>query len=346
MISAPFPDNQNGTELVIAVLARAKAVDAPAIGDLEVQVGGCVREVSAEPQAIAMRATGPELDPIVFEASETRYKCRRSVDQQLTPSPSEDSGPNQKRVVRFSDAEMVASDVCEHLPVTHLVTRYRFEVDHGFVPPDWREIERWTSATLTFGPPRCGLAPKNEIRARLLSHRPRAKTPAPGHVASGASRIVIELVRRAAQAAAASQPAVATQLAEQAIAAFGDGRAMADDSDADNPALADAVAGAYFYAVERDVDELLHRPAPSTFDTTWAAAIGADLDRIAARYQQIQDRVRLPSVTRWLRMGAMRLAELPLFLAKQLDAGGQLDAASRERAKARALAASTDTPGS
>jgi hypothetical protein len=74
-------------------------------------------------------------------------------------------------------------------------------------------------------------------------------------------------------------------------------------------------------------------------DAAWATATGAEIDRIAARYQRIQDRVRLPAVAGWLRKGAARLAQLHRRVAELLDGSGQIDAANAELAKARALSA-------
>lgn len=90
-------------------------------------------------------------------------------------------------------------------------------------------------------------------------------------------------------------------------------------------------------------DRFLRRPLPAQIDTQWATELGAEIDRIAKRYERIEDLVRLPPVELRLRAGAARLAELHLHVARLLDDAGPLRAAEAERDKARALAAISAT---
>jgi hypothetical protein len=327
-VTVEFPDGQHGTELVLAVLAQAKAAEVSGISKLEIQLGRCVREISTQPAArLPATEPTPELERIVVRARETKYTCKQLVEQQHTRGSG--SGLDG-----LGDAQLVESDACEHTPVEHVVARYRFELERRFVPPDWNEIARWTHVKLAFGPPRCGGEPKNEISARFHK-RSHPAPPALRPAAPASAAAIVELVKRAQAAAEARRPGEATDLAEQALAMLAHDLGPLDDD------VASWIAAAHFYAVEIDVDRMLRREQPVKIDAAWAAEIGIEIDRIAKRYERIKDLVRMPVVARWLRAGAAQLAKLHLHAAKLLEAGGHSQAAEREREIARSLVAAS-----
>jgi hypothetical protein len=354
-IAYDFPDGTNGTELVIGVLAGAR--ESTGVSKFEIQVGPCTREIAVQPRAGALEPI-PALDRITARVRETEVHCKRSVDQVVThdgpketqKSPTAPAAPpggpappptnrGNAPAGRFGDAQLVQQESCDQQAVEHVVTRYRFELDHGFVPPDWAEVARFTGTRLAFGTPRCSGEPKNEIRAVLHSvSAPRVAAPParPGEAAA-----ILELVKRAEAAAAAKRPGEATALAEQALAAVATGEPMLGLDDARATELAERIAAAHFFAIEMEVDMFLHRELPAQVTETWGAEIGAEIDRIAKRYERIKDVVRVPGTVRWLRAGAGRLADLHEHTAKLLDAAHQPKAAELERARARELAAAS-----
>jgi hypothetical protein len=333
-VAVEFTDGQNGTQLLLAVLGQAKTANTSAISHLEIQVGRCTRRVEAAGAgAGATMAVDPELDAITLRAQETKYTCQKLVEQVLTPR-----GGGAFGQAGLSDAQMQERTDCQLAPIEHVVTRYRFELDHKFVPPDWDEVAKWTKARLAFGPPRCGGEAKSEIRARFHSaSKPHPAPPLPAMIAT--PEMILSFVERAQVAASSGKPGEAVHLAQQAIAAFADGGALAGLDETKKQLVAGALAAAMFFAVEIDVDKFKKIELPLQIDDTWARETGAQLDRIAKRYERIKDLVRLPIATRWLRAGAGRLGELHLHLADLLDQAGQKTSAESEREKARALAA-------
>jgi hypothetical protein len=325
-LELPFGPRQNGTEIVIGVLALARAHDATSISGFEIQVGRCVRALTPAPARAAHEAAAdPALDRIVVLARETRYRCKHQVDQILVPSEDPKS--------KLSDASLVSNEVCWHEPVEQVVARYRYEVEHEFTPPDLDEVERWTGARLVLGPPRCGAPELTAIRARF--HR-GAPPPARAGVAAAPSSPrakIVALAREAQTAAAHGDAARASLLANEVLALLGDALGTVDDE------LARGIAAAHYFAIERDVSELLHRAPPATADQQWASAFSAELADIARRYEGIGDFVRLPVAAPWLRAGGRRLAALHARLALILDELGQAHAAAVARGRAQALTA-------
>ena len=146
---------------------------------------------------------------------------------------------------------------------------------------------------------------------------------------SVAGEIVRDGVESAARAASRrGDPIDASTQAERALAAW--------TPAVDAPEL---LAEAHYRAVEADAAAFLTRPAPPAADAAWAAELGRELDRIAARYEQIGDAVRMPAATPWLHAGATRLAALHVHVAELLEAVGQHASSLRQREIARKLAA-------
>jgi hypothetical protein len=350
-LDVPIADGQNGTELVLGVLAKAKAAKASGISQLEIQIGRCIREVSEQPRPEpSVASPEPALDRITLRVRETKYTCRHAMQQvadhggiprgldRITPPPA----PGGNSGKRFGDAELVEVEDCGHAPIDHIVTRYRFEVDHQFVPPDWKQIARSTKLELAFGPPHCDASvEKTELRARFHTSVSVGATPPAARVSphKPSSKDIIALVSNAKAAAEAKRPGEATALAQRALAAWGDGDLLGELDVATATEVADWIAGARFYAVEMEVDQYLHRDRPQQADAAWATEMGAGIDRVAKQYEQIKDLVRIPRAEHWLRMGAGRLASMHLYAAEMLDQLGQPTAAEAERTKARKLAA-------
>ncbi|MEO8705008.1 MAG: hypothetical protein ABI867_33455 [Kofleriaceae bacterium] len=341
VVEYEFPDGANGTEIVIAMLAQAR--ESTGVSGFELQVGTCTRTIAVGPVIAAPAEHAPELERITLRVKETRLTCKRSVDQVVTPGSGAERPPTTgltpSPTNRFGDAEMKVSESCEHLPISHVVTRYRFEVDHAFVPPDWAEVARFTGTRLAFGSPRCAGTPKNEIRAHF--HTVTAPRPSASAAPEPAVAAIIELANRAEAAAAAKHPGEATNLAEQAIAAVAASDPMLGLDDAKADALAERIAAAQFFAIEIEVDTFLHHEVPAKLTESWAPGLGAEIDQIAKRYERIKDLVRLPVVIPWLKRGAARLASLHEHTATLLEASLQPRAAAVERARAAALLAAS-----
>jgi hypothetical protein len=321
-IAYPFHDGQNGTELVLAVLAQAKAMEVETLSGFAIRVGGCTRAVSADAD-LGTAAAGTELDRIVFRARETQLVCRKRVEQTI-----EHGGPDGNGKMGFGDPVLVVRQSCEPRPVDHVVIRYRHEIDHGFIPPDWDEVERQTGVRLALGPPHCGDVAGNEVRVQFHRDAATHVEPVRSHRAGDVARDSV--IRLAREASGAQRPTEAARLADRALAA------IPVDEDVD-PELADAIACAHFFAIEREVDAFLGRAPPAVIDAQWASETGKQLDAIARHYEQLRDRVRLPSVATWLRKGAARLGTLHLHVARILDDSGQAEAAKHARDQARAL---------
>ena len=328
-VEVPFPDGTNGTELVVALLAHAKGAEATGISRFEIEVGGCTRTVTVARRAVAPEPM-PELDRITLRVREGKLFCRTLVDQKITPG-SNVQDPDGRRN-RLGDASLVEREECDLQPIEHVVTRYRFEVDHKFTTPDWAEIARFMHVDLAFDTPHCGQPAKNEMRA-VIHHGDGLSPP----VASNQRFDAGTVITLATRAEAAKLPGEATDLAQQAIDAVAANDPMAGLDDARANELAERIAAAHFFAVAIDVDTFLHRELPPQITEAWATEIGADIDRIAKRYERIKDLVRIPVAIRWLRAGAERLAALHEHTAKLLDEGNQTKAADAERAKAAAL---------
>jgi hypothetical protein len=261
-----------------------------------------------------------------MHARESQLRCRERVDQHIEHE-SADGKPTG-----LGDARLVVKQECERTAVERDVLRYRYEIDHGFVTPDWDEIARITGVSLAFEPPRCGLRPGNRISARL--HGKRATLPARREADvsdDDRARELLALVRRARVSAEARDGLGSSAIAQQALA-------LAKPGDVPvTPEVVDAIAAAQFYAIEFDVVEFLARPAPHDLDDAWALEIAAAIDRIASRYETLGDRVRHPAIARWLRAGAGKVATLHAHVATLLDSHGQARAAETARAKAREL---------
>jgi hypothetical protein len=332
----PFPDGQNGTQLVVGVLSGvAEIAEVRGVSAFEIQVGPCVRAVTTRPVAGEI-AGGPELDRVTFRASEQTFACVRRLVQQLAPPTKTEDGKSKLG----GDATIVEQADCTATPIVHVVTRYRFEVDHGFVTPDWDEVSAWSGLPLAFAPPVCGHPPKNELRLTIHTGdlpRPTRADPAPTTPPAERAATIIALADEARRAADAGHPDAAAAAAEGALAAFGTGDVTARLDEATATRLADAIAAAHYAAIEPEAAALLAEPAPATTDAAWAQAIGARIDALARRYERIGDLVRFDPATPWLRAGATRLAAAHRHVAEILDDAKQTTAAAAMRAKAAAL---------
>jgi hypothetical protein len=337
-VAVSFGDGRNGTELVIQLLAAARAAGATGVSGFAIKVGRCTREVAVAPAMTSDATPSPELERITMLVRETRYRCETHMDQTLVPDPKNPEG-------HFHETEMTAIDSCEHEPVEHVVTRYKFELDHAFTPPDWAVIRAWTRLDLRFGPPSCDAAvPVPVNAARLTVHRggggvKGVPAPAPAAAlepAATRARSIIDLARRARAAADGGDTAGAVALAAEALAAWGNGAMIEELDDQTAFDLAGAVAGAMFVAAEPEVVALLAE-APATVDAAWATSVGRRIDGLAARYEQIGDAIRVPAAEGALRAGAGRLAAIHRHVAEQLDAARMPNAAAAERDKAAAL---------
>lgn len=329
----PIAPGQNGTELVLGVLGIAKQLDASVSG-LEIQIGSCARSVVPAnlPAATSRGASltdpvlvgAPLTDRVLVRAHESTFRCKRYTEQ-IIIHPKEGIG----------DTKIVTTDACDHVPIDHLVLRYRYEIDHRFVPPDFKEVERWMATKLVFGAPRCGLPPRTEMRARFhgkeLPDPPAIAAPQVAARTSQAHGAFVEASRQAQKAAQAGNADNATRLATNALAMIETAEVTPVDD-----TLAHWIAAARYHVVEAEVSAVAARLTPAVVDQAWATQIGADIDRVARRYEQIGDFVRDPQAAKWLRAGGARLAKLHARVAAILEEAGydRPARAARERAKA------------
>ena len=333
-----FGDGQNGTQIVLAMLEEAKLGRVSAISNFALQVGSCTRSIESDGGPV----TAPRIEPlgdaprpddlIVVRAQETRYSCKPVV----RPSPSTSAGEFRGQP-QLAQTRSVESKDCRLLPVERVVMRYRVDVEHRFVPPDWAEVAKQAGVQLRFGPMHCDGPPKSELRARLHEG---VNPPAPAAVPQAAPPTpvaIAALVERAQAAALVRNPDAAVELAHQAIAASAATDILATLDEPGREQLAATIAHAHFLTVELEIDDLARRIEARDIDQSWATEVGAGLDRIAMRYLRIKDLVRVPSAVPWLRAAEARLAELHLEVAGRLERAGETTAAERERARARAL---------
>jgi hypothetical protein len=337
----PFPDGQNGTELVITMLSRAREAGATGLSNFEIQVGRCTRAIAlalpAEPVAHS-----PDLDRITFDAHETAYTCRNISDLALTPGT-----PDSRGIVHFSDAQMVVREDCTHTPRQHIVTRYRIDVDRRFVPPDWSTIAQLTNLDLHASEPRCDDGePRNELRIRMhfgTATAPALPARAPDQPAADPNAIV-ELARRAEAEAKQDHAVESTRLANLALSAWGDGATVDRLDEATAKQVVYWVAAAHYYAVEAAASAYLASVVPEAANDEWAARQSTELQHITNAYQAVRDAIRMPEVGPWLRAGAAQLARLHEHLAVMLDSVNQHHAAEQQREQVRTLETAARAP--
>ncbi len=327
----PFPDGQNGTEVILQALSQARAAGATGISNLELQVGRCTREIAVSPRVI-VPVPAPELERITFDVLESGYVCRRVVDQEIYHEPTD----GFKHAEGFGDPRTFEREDCSRGPVQHVVTRYRVDHDHKFSPPDWAAVARWSQLVLRAGEAHCDAEQEaNVLRIRLhfgpSVAPPEAPAPRLVHTNPGA---IAALVKQAAGAATASE---ATRLANLALAAWGNGDAVIGLDEAAGKQLASAVAGAMFFAIEADAAAYLASQLPIDANAAWAAAQSDALEQLTTRYHAIGEAIRMPEAEPWLRAGAAKLAALHLHVAEMLDRVDQHRAADKQRAEARGL---------
>jgi len=344
----PIPAGQTGTEAVLGLIDRAHEAGADGISDVAIVIGGCRRAVSAG----IVEGTAPPADPspalerITFETVEPAYRCRVKVQQDIVPADNPNPLDQFAHTGNGQDATLSTAKQCEATPVRRVVTRYRFEQDRGFVPPDWDEVKQATGLTLRAGAPSCDASGGDVIEGRVHHGAGRGPTPAAGEYTDPARTAALVVARstHAAELARAGLAADAVGEADQALAAWGDG-AFVGELDLDRAReVVGAIAGAAYAQIEPDVVAFLARTAPAQADAAWASEVGAAIDRVAARYEQIGARFHHPAAEPWLRAGGRRLAAMHTHTAELLDAVGQARAADQERAEAARLEASSAAP--
>ena len=320
VVVLPIAGGQTGTELVIAALGAARKAGATGLGDIELQVGTCIREIAVRPAA-------PLVDPVVFETAEPELTCKRAVDLQFDPSP-----PSGFEKAHIHDSKMVEHEDCQTAPRRRFVTRERADVDERFSPPRWSTVAQWSGLALHAGPLHCDARDeRRELRMRLHFGPAAASAPPSPSLSLGPSdpAAIVALVARARTAADPSADA------ERALALW-----RAGDFDAGLPREAvAAIAEAAYLAAERDAARFVAQGMPAVADVAWMNQLDDEIARFAARYQAIGDAVRAPEATRWLRAGAQRLAEMHAHVADLYEQLGRAEAARQHRLTARVLAA-------
>lgn len=355
----PFSDRQNGTELLLKALAGARAARALAVSGVELRVGRCVRRIGLSSKRPDNRSTDAppdrDLDRITYSVRETRYTCRRSLEQMVTPGGGDAPRAPASRKARgmssenqrfqLGDAEMVEIDRCEQRPIGHIVTRYRFELEHEFATPDWQVIEAWSGLPLTSAGVSCDSGPARGSLAMTLHFDggpPATRRPPPERTPDRAMTRAGRLVRYARSADAAARrgrPDEAARWAARAITEWSDGDVVELlPEDAARRTLY-WVSAARFYRLEPQAAALLERRVPVVVDAAWAADLGAEIDRLAAGYMAIADLVRVDAVAPWVRAGAARLSRIHRRVAGLLERANQPAAARIERKKAEELEA-------
>jgi hypothetical protein len=189
-IMVPFGVNQNGNELIYALLERAAELRAKAVGELTLYMTFRWRGAPVECRTRVMLEGDPRLargaeepappgrptpydtdiegyqpQPVDFIAEDRDLACvprRVAVSgerlvQRASDRTAEARGPgdlpsgDREKVVVFE-----THDECTWQKVTRRTTRYDYEVKLGFVPPDWERFSaRFAKRRLVPAAPQC-----------------------------------------------------------------------------------------------------------------------------------------------------------------------------------------------
>jgi hypothetical protein len=189
-IELAFGQSQNGTELVTALLQRARDAGATYVGDLafhmvfkwrgsfvecetKLRVGGeATAPAPAPPPAPAAdddssdgystEVTSFQPHEVSFDANERELACKQVAIAQETEKRRYDSRVDAQ-VSRKSDQipvdlaiTTVNVDDCRSEQVQRRVERYDYQVRLAYVPPDWRYLgAAYASGALRESPPLC-----------------------------------------------------------------------------------------------------------------------------------------------------------------------------------------------
>ncbi len=142
-IAVPFGEDADGTEMVIELMREAFAMGADRVADLTLHfaVDWGDRRLRCESKTVAERALpgragsanppGP-LHRVTRFVRERAYACEVDVEQVIRT--------RKRRLPKAEYATVSVRPGCGYRAVERYVSRYAFEFDIGFVPPDWDRL--------------------------------------------------------------------------------------------------------------------------------------------------------------------------------------------------------------
>jgi hypothetical protein len=221
-IMVEFGVNQNGTELVYALLEQAGMKGAAAVGDLTLYMtfrwqggpvecrtrvllegdprlaaaaGGATNAGAARTTAYDTEIESYKPQPVDFMAEDRELSCETKrvpvTRKRLVENRSDrtaEAGGGVKDLA--ADEEIVTTyethDRCQWKQVTRRTTRYDYEVKLGFVPPNWEHLsQRFARRPIVAAAPRCYTITDEEL-ARQPIYRLTATAYHRGKVAQRA----------------------------------------------------------------------------------------------------------------------------------------------------------------
>jgi len=173
----PFADGQNGTELMVRFLREAREAGGGFLADVEIHLVAekdeawqdCVTRVGPVDhghQGVVSKMdyghmeTRSVMRPVTEWVTEHEYRCHMvSRPHMVTSTRYESSygaGGYSSHPVTETHTEYQMENECNMEPVSRMVTRYEYQLEQSFVPPEWHTELRWMSDwDLDESPPEC-----------------------------------------------------------------------------------------------------------------------------------------------------------------------------------------------
>jgi hypothetical protein len=164
-----FGDGENGTALMVRFLREAHARGASYLADVEIHLADkkdglwqeCVTRIV--PADHGQEQTVTSLDgghyetqsvmrPVTQMVTEYEYRCQSVSRPQMVTETSYESSYDfssksyQSHPVTRTHTEYRYEQECHNEAVSRMVTRYEYQLEHKFVPPQWHTELRWMSA--------------------------------------------------------------------------------------------------------------------------------------------------------------------------------------------------------
>jgi hypothetical protein len=189
-IELPFGQGQNGTELVVALMQRARAAGATAVGDLAFHMvfkrrGAYIecetkvlfgdelqRELAAAPPPAPAAAPDPDgyatdvssFQPheVSFVANEQELRCKqvavedRDVQRRYDSRFDAEVGRQSDSIPLDTTMHAEQREACAPEHVTRNVTRFDYQAKLAYVPPDWSYLApTYAHEPIFESPPQC-----------------------------------------------------------------------------------------------------------------------------------------------------------------------------------------------
>jgi hypothetical protein len=174
----PFADGQNGTELMVRFLREARAAGGSYLADVEIHLVAkkdeawqdCVTRVGpvdhGHQQVVSKMDYGhyetqSVMRPVTRWVTEYEYRCHMVSRPHMVTSTHYESSYGShgysSHPVTQTHTEYRMENECRSEPVSRMVTRYEYQLEQKFVPPEWHTELRWMSDwDLDESPPECG----------------------------------------------------------------------------------------------------------------------------------------------------------------------------------------------